>query len=105
MREEGEEVCGGDERRDASDRGAQGPQAHSRRIRGPGQGAGPCRASDGQEGGVLAIRPVRRRCPSVRRWGVRQEGSVRVREERGGPAAPEPRTCELHGSALHHGIQ
>lgn len=61
MRKEGEEIGGGNERGDGGRGGPQAEQALGGGLRGSRQGSAPGPASDRQDGGALAVCPVRRR--------------------------------------------
>lgn len=70
VREESEKICRRNERGDTGGSGPQAKQANGDRLRGPQQGPGTCKTSDGKEGGVLAICAVRCSASSVRAGSV-----------------------------------
>lgn len=70
MRAQGKARRRGNERSEASGRGAESQQSHGRRICGAVEGRGTYRASDGQESRDLALRAIRRRGPPLRPWGL-----------------------------------
>lgn len=71
MRAESKKISGRDERGDTSGRGAEGQQVDGRGICGPEEGVGTSGASDGQEGGAMALCAVRSGGSPIRRRGLR----------------------------------
>lgn len=85
---------------------AEAEKGHGDRVRGPEESDKEGGVEDGEEGGAVAVRAVRRRGPPLRAGGLWQEGAARVRAERGGrPRRGAARPRKLHGGEVHDGVQ